>query len=109
MGNSGQTEYKDISDETEIFVYLQMMCSYSVYISEEQITLGTSIEAELLKFSEDEIEQMRETIVSFIPKLLYARHSHAAGFQSVQGDAFDTTLEGVLQKVARYKEQLNLS
>jgi hypothetical protein len=86
-----------------------MMCSYSVYISEGQITLGTSIEAELLKFSEDKIEQMRETIVSFIPKLLYARHSHAPGFQSVQGDAFDTTIEGVLQKVARYKEQLKLS
>ncbi|CAM6034268.1 unnamed protein product [Sphagnum compactum] len=83
--------------------------SYSVYISEEQITLGTSIEAELLKFSEDKIEQMRETIVSFIPKLLYARHSHAAGFQNVQGDAFDTTIEGVLQKVTRYKEQLKLS
>lgn len=109
MGNSGQTEYKDISDETEIFVYLQMMCSYSVYISEEQITLGTSIEAELLKFSEDKIEQMRETIVSFIPKLLYARHSHAAGFQSVQGDAFDTTIEGVLKKVATYKDQVKLS
>jgi predicted lipase len=80
-----------------------------VYISEEQIISGASIEAELLKFSEEKIQRMRETIVSFIPKLLYTRHSSEAGFQSVQGDAFDTTIEGVLKKVATYKDQVKLS
>ncbi|CAM6076731.1 unnamed protein product [Sphagnum tenellum] len=83
--------------------------SYSVYIPEERIMSGASIEAELLKFSEEKIQQMHETIISFIPKLLYTRHSSEAGFQSVQGDAFDTTIEGVLKKVATYKDQVKLS
>lgn len=85
---------------------LSLNCSYSVYISEEQMNTGSSIESELRKYSEEKISQMRETIILMIPRLLYGRQSESLGFERVEGDAFDTTIQGELEKVAKYKASL---
>lgn len=60
---------------------------------------STHIEHELLKISESEVVQMRETVINMIPSLTYA-HPNATNYDLP--DAVDVALEA-LAKQARAK------
>lgn len=60
---------------------------------------STRIEHELLKISESEVVQMRETVINMIPSLTYA-HPNATNYDLP--DAVDVALEA-LAKQARAK------
>lgn len=70
--------------------------SYSVFMDEKN---STHIEHELLKISESEVVQMRETVINMIPSLTYA-HPNATNYDLP--DAVDVALEA-LAKQARAK------
>ncbi|KAI9112047.1 hypothetical protein K1719_016943 [Acacia pycnantha] len=70
--------------------------SYSVYIDRNDVKNGTSIKAVLERYSKEEVTAMREKVIEFIPKFVYAK-SH----EGIK-DAFDVALDGVLR---RFQEQ----
>ncbi|KAJ4779823.1 Xyloglucan galactosyltransferase KATAMARI1 [Rhynchospora pubera] len=70
---------------------------YSVYIPEDEVREGrVSIEEVLLRYSEEEIGDMKEKVISMIPGLIYKDPSRQ--LESVR-DAFDLAIDGVLQRV----------
>lgn len=74
--------------------------SYSVFIDRNAVKNGTSIiKSELEKFSKEEIRKMREKVIEYIPRLVYARPNE--GLETIK-DAFDVAIDGVLK---RNKEQ----
>ncbi|KAI4351868.1 hypothetical protein L6164_006173 [Bauhinia variegata] len=73
--------------------------SYSVYIDRNKVKNGTSIKAVLESYSKEEVRKMREKVIEFIPKFVYAKPQD--GLESIN-DAFDVATEGVLR---RFKEQ----
>ncbi|KAK9292186.1 hypothetical protein L1049_020146 [Liquidambar formosana] len=74
--------------------------SYSVYIDRNDVKNGTSIRGVLEKFSREEIRKMREKVIDYIPKFVYARPNE--GLETIR-DAFDVAIDGVLK---RFKEQV---
>lgn len=73
--------------------------SYSVFIHRNEVKNGTSIRGVLESYSREEVRKMREKVIDYIPKLVYARPD--AGLESFK-DAFDVAIDGVLR---RMKEQ----
>ncbi|KAF5743582.1 xyloglucan galactosyltransferase KATAMARI1 [Tripterygium wilfordii] len=73
--------------------------SYSVFIDRNAVKNGTSIRAVLEKYSREEIRRMREKVIEYIPKLVYAKPQE--GLEGIK-DAFDVAFDGVLKRV---KEQ----
>ncbi|KAL3755868.1 hypothetical protein ACJRO7_002854 [Eucalyptus globulus] len=73
--------------------------SYSVFIDRKAVENGTSIRKVLERYSEEEVRRMREKVIEYIPKFLYAMPED--GLESVK-DAFDVAIDGVLR---RFKEQ----
>ena len=74
--------------------------SYSVFIDRNEVKNGTaSIRKVLERYSEDEIRRMRERVIEYIPKFLYARPDE--GLETIK-DAFDVAIDAVLR---RFKEQ----
>ncbi|CAK7337120.1 unnamed protein product [Dovyalis caffra] len=74
--------------------------SYSVFIDRNAVKNGTiSIRTVLESYSEDEIRRMREKVIEFIPKFVYARPQE--GLETTK-DAFDVAVDGVFR---RFKEQ----
>lgn len=69
--------------------------SYSVFIDRRDIKNGTSIRSVLEGLGDERVQKMREKIVEYIPKLVYA--SPKDGLETTQ-DAFDVALEGVLRQ-----------
>ncbi|KAJ3683955.1 hypothetical protein LUZ61_013119 [Rhynchospora tenuis] len=70
---------------------------YSVYIPEGEVREGrVSIEEVLLRYSEEEIKDMKDKVISMIPGLIYKDPSHK--LESVR-DAFDLAIDGVLRRV----------
>lgn len=70
---------------------------YSVYISEEAVRAGNlSIEEVLLKFSKNEVEEMREEVIRLIPGLVYNDPRHRV---SKYKDAFDLTVQALIDRV----------
>lgn len=53
----------------------------------------------LEKFTKEEVRQMREKVIEYIPRLIYANTKH--GLEGMK-DAFDVAIEGVFK---RFKEQ----
>ncbi|KAK6116331.1 hypothetical protein DH2020_049958 [Rehmannia glutinosa] len=77
--------------------------SYSVFIDRKVVRNDTSIVKKVLgEYSREEVRRMRDTIIDFLPRLLYSRSNTDLG--SVD-DAFDVAMEGVLR---RFKEQKRL-
>lgn len=74
--------------------------SYSVYIDRNAVKNGTSVKAVLESFTKEEVMKMREKVIEYIPRMVYAKHNE--GIEGVK-DAFDYATEGVL---TRFKEQL---
>lgn len=73
--------------------------SYSVYIDRSEVKNGASIRKVLERYSEEDVRRMRERVIEYIPKLVYALPEEGLG--SVK-DAFDVAIDGVLR---RFKEQ----
>lgn len=74
--------------------------SYSVYIDRNAVKNGTvNVKDVLEKFSKEEVRQMREKVIEYIPRLIYSNTKH--GLEGMK-DAFDVAIEGVLK---RFKEQ----
>ncbi|KAL2622461.1 hypothetical protein R1flu_002666 [Riccia fluitans] len=73
--------------------------SYSVFISEKEIREGLVVEDVLRSLPEERIQRMRETVISNIPRLVYA--SNNGEFE----DAFDVSVQNVLSRIARLKRE----
>lgn len=62
---------------------------------------GTSIKAVLESYSKEEVRKMREKVIEFIPKFVYAK-SHE-GIKGIK-DAFDVAMDGVLRRMKEQEE-----
>ncbi|XP_071738139.1 xyloglucan galactosyltransferase MUR3-like [Rutidosis leptorrhynchoides] len=72
---------------------------YSVFISEDDIRKNVSIEQRLSQIDPVKIKMMRKEVVNLIPKLIYAP-SRLETFK----DAFDVSMEGVINKVTQLRQ-----
>ncbi|CAI9089932.1 OLC1v1024585C1 [Oldenlandia corymbosa var. corymbosa] len=71
--------------------------SYSVFIDSKDVESGkVSIRNRLEEISEEKVRKMRETIIEFLPKILYAESKQGLGNLK---DAFEITIERVVKKV----------
>ncbi|XP_057788142.1 xyloglucan galactosyltransferase XLT2-like [Salvia miltiorrhiza] len=74
---------------------------YSVFLDHNIVRNDTSlIKRTLEKFSKEEVVRMRETIIQFLPKLLYSKSNANLGGIS---DAFDITMEQVLKRFEQHR------
>ncbi|KDP22371.1 hypothetical protein JCGZ_26202 [Jatropha curcas] len=68
--------------------------SYSVFIHHNKVmNRRTTITGELEKYSREEINKMKEKVIEYIPKIVYAKR----GLDNVK-DAFDIAIDGVLRR-----------
>ncbi|KAJ4955632.1 hypothetical protein NE237_012415 [Protea cynaroides] len=77
--------------------------SYSVFIDSNEVKNGTSIRKILERFSREEVRRMRETIIDYIPKFIYAEPKQGLGGIK---DAADVAIDGILKRFSehwRYK------
>ncbi|MFQ6646950.1 hypothetical protein Gotur_019845, partial [Gossypium turneri] len=78
--------------------------SFSIFIHRDLVKNGTSsIKIVLQSYCKQEINQMREKVVQYIPKLVYAKPEK--GLNNVK-DAFDIAIDGVLKRI-KEQEQSN--
>ncbi|EPS66500.1 hypothetical protein M569_08277, partial [Genlisea aurea] len=70
--------------------------SYSVYIDRSAVKNGTNVRSVIEKISKGKVKAMREKIIEYIPKLIYA-NSNLEGMK----DAFDLAIEGVLRRIKK--------
>ncbi|RZC85932.1 hypothetical protein C5167_026600 [Papaver somniferum] len=71
--------------------------SYSVFIDSRDVIInGTSIRRVLEKFSENEVRKMRDKVIEYIPKFVYADSVYGLGSTK---DAFDVAIAGVLKRL----------
>ncbi|KZV46127.1 hypothetical protein F511_31282 [Dorcoceras hygrometricum] len=74
---------------------------YSVFIDNNDVRNDSSIIKKVLeKYSTEEVRQMRERIINFVPKFLYSRSNVNLGKFT---DAFDITMDEVLIRFSRQK------
>ncbi|KAJ4706152.1 Xyloglucan galactosyltransferase [Melia azedarach] len=77
--------------------------SYSVFIDRNEVKNGTtSIKSVLESYSREEVKRMREKVIEYIPKFVYAKSRD--GLETIS-DAFDVAVDGVLK---RFQEQEEL-
>ncbi|XP_077235592.1 glycosyltransferase 18 [Tasmannia lanceolata] len=76
--------------------------SYSVFIHRNDVKNGTSIREVLEGLGEERVRKMRETIVDYIPRFLYAAPKE--GLENTR-DAFDVALDGVLRRFQEQEEE----
>ncbi|KAI3808864.1 hypothetical protein L1987_24827 [Smallanthus sonchifolius] len=76
--------------------------SYSVFIDKTEVLNGKSIKDVLEKFGKDEARKMREKVIEYIPRIVYAKpHEGLEGMK----DAFDVAVEGVLNRVKDQEQE----
>ncbi|TXG70784.1 hypothetical protein EZV62_005719 [Acer yangbiense] len=76
--------------------------SYSVFVDRNEVKNGTkSIKQELEKYSREEVKKMREKVIDYIPKFLYAKPQE--GLETIK-DAFDVAIDGVLDRFRQQEE-----
>lgn len=75
--------------------------SYSVFIHRDEVKNGTLVKNVLEKYSKDEVKKMRDKVVEFIPRFIYAKPNEGLG--SVK-DAIDIAVDGVLKRIKDQKE-----
>ncbi|KAL7101458.1 hypothetical protein ACP275_08G055000 [Erythranthe tilingii] len=71
---------------------------FSVFIDRKDVRNGTSIRKVLESYSRREVREMREKVISLIPKFVYS----VKGSDEVK-DAFDFAIDGVLKKIKEQK------
>ncbi|GMH28166.1 hypothetical protein Nepgr_030009 [Nepenthes gracilis] len=74
--------------------------SYSVFLHRDEVKNGTSIRKFLQSYSREEVKKMREKVIEFIPKFVYAKP--AAGSENAE-DVVDIAVDGVLKRVINQK------
>ncbi|KAJ6294554.1 hypothetical protein OIU76_022604 [Salix suchowensis] len=73
--------------------------SYSVFIDRNEVKNGTtSIRKVLESYSEDKIKRMREKVIEYIPKFVYARPQ--GGLETIK-DAFDVAMDRGFEEIQR--------
>lgn len=76
--------------------------SYSVFIHRDEVKNGSaSVRKVLERYSKEEVRRMREKVIDYIPKFVYARPHE--GLESIK-DAFDVAIDGVLRRFKEHKE-----
>ncbi|MBA0692878.1 hypothetical protein Goari_010404 [Gossypium aridum] len=75
--------------------------SYSVFIHRNEVKNGTSIKSVLESYSKEEVKKIREKVIEYIPKLVYAKPKE--GLESIK-DAFDVAIEGALKRIKEQKQ-----
>ncbi|XP_027158499.1 xyloglucan galactosyltransferase XLT2 [Coffea eugenioides] len=71
--------------------------SYSVFIHRGEVQNGTtSIRAVLESISKEKVKMMREKVIEYLPRIVYAKPNE--GLEGIK-DAFDIAVEGVLRRV----------
>ncbi|KAL3524202.1 hypothetical protein ACH5RR_017036 [Cinchona calisaya] len=71
--------------------------SYSVFIHRSEVVNGTtSIRSVLESISKEKVKIMREKVIEYIPRMVYAKPNE--GLEGIK-DAFDIAIEGVLKRV----------
>lgn len=69
---------------------------YSIYIDHNVVRNDTSIIKRTLEsLSREKVKEMRESIIDFLPRILYSKSNSNLGGVS---DAFDIAMEGVLKR-----------
>lgn len=77
--------------------------SYSVLIDERLILNNTiRIEEVLLKFTPEQIVNMRRMVIHILPRIVYADPRLPSPLPDVE-DAFDITLQAVIERIAKLK------
>ncbi|XP_059643237.1 xyloglucan galactosyltransferase XLT2-like [Cornus florida] len=79
--------------------------SYSVYIDHYDVRNGTSIKGVLERYSREEVRRMRERVIEYIPKFVYAKPSE--GLESIR-DAFDVAIDGVFKRFKGQRQIENM-
>ncbi|GMJ10869.1 glycosyltransferase 18, Xyloglucan L-side chain galactosylTransferase position 2 [Hibiscus trionum] len=75
--------------------------SYSVFIHRDEVKTGRSIKNVLESYSREEVKKMREKVIEYIPKLVYAKPEK--GLESIK-DAFDVAIDGVLKRNKEHEQ-----
>ncbi|CAN0891605.1 Xyloglucan galactosyltransferase XLT2 [Linum grandiflorum] len=76
--------------------------SYSVFIHRDGVKNGSvSIRNVLEGYGRDEVRRMREKVIEYIPRIVYARN--AGGLETID-DAFDVAVDGVLRRFEEQRE-----
>ncbi|OUZ99494.1 Exostosin-like [Macleaya cordata] len=75
--------------------------SYSVFIDRKEVINGTSIRGVLERYSREEVRRMREKVIDYIPKFVYAEPKE--GLETIK-DAFDVALDGVLRRFREHRK-----
>ncbi|XP_021730198.1 xyloglucan galactosyltransferase XLT2-like [Chenopodium quinoa] len=75
--------------------------SYSVFIHRDEVKNGTLVKSVLEKYSKEDIKRMRDKVVEFIPKFIYAKSNEGLG--SIK-DAVDVAVDGVLKRMKELQE-----
>ncbi|XP_059667004.1 xyloglucan galactosyltransferase XLT2 [Cornus florida] len=76
--------------------------SYSVFIDHNEVSNGTvSIKDVLETYSKEKIKRMREKVIEYIPKLVYAKPNK--GLKGIK-DAFDVAMDGVFRRIKEQEE-----
>jgi hypothetical protein len=80
--------------------------SYSVFISEEDIRSGnaSSVEETLRRIPQKVAEQMTETVIGLIPRLVYA--DPRSKLETLK-DAVDFTVEAVIKRVNKLRKEMD--
>ncbi|TYH49844.1 hypothetical protein ES332_D10G163400v1 [Gossypium tomentosum] len=74
--------------------------NYFVFISATDLKLRkVRIEEKLVTVSKDEVASMREEVIRLIPRIIYG--DRRSGVESVEDDAFDLAIKGVLKRLDR--------
>ncbi|KAI3858178.1 hypothetical protein MKW98_009839 [Papaver atlanticum] len=77
---------------------------YSVYIPEDQVRDGkVNIESVLQRYSRDQVRRMKEEVIKLMPRVIYA--DPRSTLETVE-DAFDISIEGVLERVEKGRTDL---
>ncbi|KAI4324603.1 hypothetical protein MLD38_030074 [Melastoma candidum] len=77
---------------------------YSVFIPEDEIRKkNISIEEKLRQISHEQVQEMREAVISLIPSLIYA--DPRSKLETLK-DAFDVAVQAVIDKVTRLRKNL---
>ncbi|KAJ3680782.1 hypothetical protein LUZ60_015271 [Juncus effusus] len=84
-----------------IWYFPKNYTKYSVFVSEEEVRNNkVSIEEILLRYSEDQVREMRENVINMIPRIVYKDPRYE--LNNVR-DAFDVAIDGVIERVKRVK------
>ncbi|XAR51328.1 hypothetical protein NMG60_11005928 [Bertholletia excelsa] len=76
--------------------------SYSVFIHRGAVRNGKSIRKVLESYSREEVARMREKVIEYIPRFVYAKPSQ--GLAKTK-DAFDIAIEGIFSKFKNHMER----